>query len=58
MFEKTHCVQDAGAEINPVRIIVTYIPSWPLRNLHCDVDASSRHRSRDLDNSNKFGQTK
>ena len=24
MFEKTHCVQDAGAEINPVRVIVTY----------------------------------
>ena len=24
IFEKTHCVQDAGAEINSVRIIVTY----------------------------------
>ena len=24
MFEKTHCVQNAGAEINPVRVIVTY----------------------------------
>ena len=24
MFEKTHCVQDAGAEINPVCVIVTY----------------------------------
>ena len=24
MFEKTHCVHDAGAEINTVRVIVTY----------------------------------
>ena len=24
MFEKAHCVQDDGAEINPVRVIITY----------------------------------
>ena len=24
IFVKTHCVQDAGAEINSVRVIVTY----------------------------------
>ena len=30
--------------------------SWPLRNLHCDVDIYSFRRSRSLGNSNKFGQ--
>ena len=25
MFEKTHCVQDAGAEINPVRVSHSYV---------------------------------
>ena len=24
IFEKTHCVEDAGAEINSVRVIITY----------------------------------
>ena len=57
MFEKTHCVQDACAEINTVRVI-GYVFHCGLYVIYILTYASSRRRSRDLDNSNKFGQTK
>ena len=37
MFRKTHCVQDAGAEINPVRVIVTDIKLYIIFHIEYKV---------------------